>query len=65
MAFVNQPPCATGDVGLLKKLINEGGNVDEPDEEGRTALHFSCGYGEIECAKVRQCRAVCPLVLCV
>ena len=41
-----------GDVELLKRLIQEGGNVDEPDEEGRTALHFACGYGEIECAKV-------------
>ncbi|KAF5838655.1 ankyrin repeat-containing domain protein [Dunaliella salina] len=45
--------CASaGDVELLKRLIQEGGNVDEPDEEGRTALHFACGYGEIDCAKV-------------
>uniref|UniRef100_A0A7S3QYD5 STI1/HOP DP domain-containing protein n=1 Tax=Dunaliella tertiolecta TaxID=3047 RepID=A0A7S3QYD5_DUNTE len=43
---------SAGDVELLKKLIQEGGNVDEPDEEGRTALHFACGYGEIDCAKV-------------
>eukprot|EP00983_Pelagomonas_calceolata_P132538 1161877-Pelagomonas_calceolata.AAC.1 len=43
------------DVELLKKLIQEGGNVDEPDEEGRTALHFACGYGEIDCAKPLRC----------
>lgn len=24
----------------------------QADEEGRTALHFACGYGELECAKV-------------
>lgn len=37
---------------LLKQLLEaEGVNVDEADEEGRTALHFACGYGEIECAK--------------
>ncbi len=41
----------TGDVELLKKLISEGANVDEADEEGRTALHFAAGYGEIECCK--------------
>lgn len=41
-----------GDVELLKRLINEGNSVDDADEEGRTALHFACGYGEIECAKV-------------
>jgi ankyrin repeat protein len=26
--------------------------VDEVDEEGRTALHFAAGYGEIACAKL-------------
>jgi hypothetical protein len=26
--------------------------VDEQDEEGRTALHFAAGYGELECAKL-------------
>ena len=41
-----------GDVELLRRLVQEKGNVDESDEEGRTALHFACGYGEIECAKV-------------
>lgn len=41
-----------GDVGLLKQLLEAGADVDEADEEGRTALHFACGYGEIECAKV-------------
>lgn len=26
-------------------------DVDKADPEGRTPLHFACGYGEIECAK--------------
>jgi len=26
--------------------------VNEADEEGRTALHFACGYGELSCAKL-------------
>ncbi len=43
--------CKPGDVELLKKLISEGANVDEADEEGRTAMHFAAGYGEIECCK--------------
>ncbi len=38
---------SAGDVELLKKLIGEGANVDEADEEGRTALHFAAGYGEV------------------
>jgi len=42
---------SAGDVDLLKKLLEEGANVDEADEEGRTALHFAAGYGEIACAK--------------
>lgn len=25
--------------------------MDKADPEGRTPLHFACGYGEIECAK--------------
>ena len=36
----------------LRQLIKDGAAKDEQDEEGRTALHFACGYGELECAKV-------------
>ena len=36
----------------LKRLLEtEGVNPDEGDEEGRTALHFACGYGELDCAR--------------
>ena len=31
----------------LKALLQEGADKDEKDAEGRTALHFACGYGEV------------------
>jgi len=43
--------CALGDVEALKELLQGGANKDEKDDEGRTALHFACGYGEIACAR--------------
>uniref|UniRef100_A0A175YEP0 Uncharacterized protein n=1 Tax=Daucus carota subsp. sativus TaxID=79200 RepID=A0A175YEP0_DAUCS len=36
----------------LKKALASGGDKDEEDSEGRTALHFACGYGEVKCAQV-------------
>lgn len=41
-----------GNAEVLKQLLAEGAAVDEVDEEGRTALHFAVGYGEIPCAKL-------------
>jgi hypothetical protein len=42
-----------GDADKLKELLDaEGADADEADEEGRTALHFAAGYGELECAKL-------------
>lgn len=43
---------AAGNEELLKELLAAGADVDEVDEEGRTALHFAAGYGEIACAKL-------------
>lgn len=31
----------------LKKALASGADKDEVDTEGRTALHFACGYGEV------------------
>ncbi len=42
---------AAGDVDALKELLQGGADKDEKDDEGRTALHFACGYGEIACAE--------------
>ena len=42
---------AAGDVEALKELLQGGADKDEKDDEGRTALHFACGYGEIACAE--------------
>lgn len=44
---------ADGDAKKLAELIKGGADLEEKDEEGRTAIHFACGYGEFECAKVR------------
>ena len=45
--------CASnGDAEGIKALAKEEGvNMDEADNEGRTALHFACGYGEKECTE--------------
>jgi len=43
--------CAGDDAALLQ-LLKAGADKDEADEEGRTALHFAAGYGEIKCAEV-------------
>lgn len=50
----------SGDVEAIKQLLEAGANTDEADEEGRTALHFACGYGEIECAKALIAAKVSP-----
>ncbi|MBA0815772.1 hypothetical protein Gohar_000509, partial [Gossypium harknessii] len=40
--------CASvGDVEGLKTALSSGADKDEEDSEGRTALHFACGYGEV------------------
>lgn len=39
-----------GNVDSLKELLEAGADKDEKDEEGRTGLHFACGYGELDCA---------------
>jgi len=31
----------------LKAALASGADKDEEDAEGRTALHFACGYGEV------------------
>ena len=37
---------------MLKELLDQGAAVDEQDAEGRTGLHFACGYDELACAEV-------------
>ena len=44
---------SAGDQDQLAEILQAGANADERDEESRTALHFACGYGELECAAVR------------
>jgi hypothetical protein len=42
-----------GNAEQLQQLLEAADcDVNQADEEGRTALHFAVGYGEIECAKL-------------
>ncbi len=68
------PPCPplpappAGDVEGLKKLLaGEGVDVNERDDEGRSALHFASGYNELECMKVcgEGCRGVGVVCVCL
>jgi len=43
---------SSSDVDAVKELVAAGADVNEKDEDGRSALHFACGYGEIECARI-------------
>jgi ankyrin repeat protein len=44
---------SAGEVEQLKQLIaDKAAEVDDRDEEGRTALHFASGYGEVECMAI-------------
>ena len=36
----------------LQAFLKEGQDVNMKDSEGRTALHFACGYGEMKCAEI-------------
>lgn len=36
----------------MKYKLAASANKDEEDLEGRTTLHFACGYGEVECAQL-------------
>jgi len=43
---------SSGDHEALTVLLaTPGVAVNEADSEGRTALHFACGYGEVKCAE--------------
>ncbi|CAA6668064.1 unnamed protein product [Spirodela intermedia] len=39
-------------VGDVENALAAGADKDEEDSEGRTALHFACGYGEVQCAQI-------------
>ncbi len=41
-----------GDPDALRELLEQEADKDEVDDEGRSGLHFACGYGELECAQV-------------
>ncbi|MFS7996127.1 putative ankyrin repeat-containing domain, STI1 domain-containing protein [Helianthus anomalus] len=46
---------STGDLEGLKAALASGADKDEEDSEGRTALHFACGYGEVRFSDEMGC----------
>jgi len=43
---------ASNDVDSVKKIIEQGANVNEADQLGNTALHWACMKGDLQCIKV-------------
>lgn len=43
---------STGDVKELQSMLAKGVDKDKKDSQGRTALHFACGYGNARCVEV-------------
>jgi hypothetical protein len=44
---------SAGEADVLKQLVaDNAAGIDERDAEGRTALHFASGYGELECMTI-------------
>ncbi|CAH1445185.1 unnamed protein product [Lactuca virosa] len=41
-----------GNLQGLMRALYYGADKEEEDSEGRRALHFACGFGEVKCAKV-------------
>uniref|UniRef100_A0A0E0IF69 STI1/HOP DP domain-containing protein n=1 Tax=Oryza nivara TaxID=4536 RepID=A0A0E0IF69_ORYNI len=50
---------SVGDDEGLKKALDGGADKDEEDSEGRRALHFACGYGEVSNDKNISLRILC------
>ncbi|XP_051132480.1 ankyrin repeat domain-containing protein 2B-like [Andrographis paniculata] len=43
---------SVGHVEGFKSALGSGADKDEENFEGRTTLHFGCGYREVKCAQV-------------
>ena len=41
-----------GDVQLLESFLSNGADPNLPNNQGNTALHVACYYGERECASI-------------
>ena len=44
--------CSDGDIGTVRRLLDEGGSVHETTEEGETLLSLACSAGYYELAQV-------------
>lgn len=48
--------CIDGDVGTVRRMLDEGGSVNETTEEGESLLSLACSAGYYELAQVRPNR---------
>ncbi len=48
--------CSDGDIGAVRKLLDEGRSVHETTEEGESLLSLACSAGYYELAQVRRVR---------
>ena len=46
--------CSDGDIGTVRKLLDEGRSVHETTEEGESLLSLACSAGYYELAQVRK-----------
>ena len=46
--------CSDGDIGTVRKLLDEGRSVHETTEEGESLLSLACSAGYYELAQVRR-----------
>ena len=44
--------CSDGDIGAVRKLLDEGRSVHETTEEGESLLSLACSAGYYELAQV-------------
>ncbi|GAX79527.1 hypothetical protein CEUSTIGMA_g6968.t1 [Chlamydomonas eustigma] len=42
--------CKLGDIGAARRILDKGADVDEPDSEGQTPLHWAVACSQKDCA---------------
>lgn len=51
---------STGEIDSLSQLLDEGGDVDSADYDGRSSLHLAASEGQLEAVKLLLARGAKP-----